>query len=76
MGQVTIYLDNEIEIKMTAAAKASQQSKSKWIAGLIQEKVSDEWPESITALAGAWKEFPSIDELRATPGQDVNREKL
>ena len=76
MGQVTIYLDNEIEIKMAAAAKASQQSKSKWIAGLIQEKVSNEWPESIIALAGAWEEFPSIDELRAVPGQDVDREKL
>ncbi len=76
MGQVTIYLEDEVEEKMSAAAKASRQSKSKWIAGLIKEKVVDEWPESINELAGAWQDFPSIDELREKSGQDVSREKL
>ena len=76
MGQVTIYLEDEVEEKMSAAAKASRQSKSKWIAGLIREKVVDEWPESIHELSGAWQDFPSIDEIRENSGQDVSREKL
>ena len=76
MGQVTIYLDDEVEKKMSAAAKASHQSKSKWIAGLIIEKVSNEWPESVVELAGAWKDYPTVDELRASAAEDVGREQL
>jgi len=37
MGQVTIYLDNEIENKLKKAVKAS-----KWVAAIINEKISKE----------------------------------
>ena len=74
MGQVTIYLEDEIEEKMSAAAKSAHLSKSKWIAGLINEKVANVWPESIADLAGAWDDFPSIEEMRSNLGQDVARE--
>jgi len=76
MGQVTIYLEDEIEEKMSAAAKAEHLSKSKWIASLIKAKVATEWPESITHLAGAWKDMPLAEEGRANLGLDVEREKL
>jgi len=52
MGQVTIYLEEGIERKMVAAAKSARLSKSKWIAGLIRERLSNEWPSSIVELAG------------------------
>jgi predicted transcriptional regulator len=75
MGQVTIYLDNEIENKLKKAAKASKQSVSKWVAAIINEKVSTEWPENIADLAGSWKtDFPSLDEIRSTQGIDAKRE--
>jgi hypothetical protein len=76
MGQVTIYLEDEVEEKMSAAAKSEHLSKSKWIAGLIKEKVANEWPESITHLAGAWKDLPLAEEGRASLGKDVEREAL
>ncbi len=76
MGQVTIYLEDEIEKKMVAAAKSAHLSKSKWIARLIQEKVANEWPQSVVELAGSWKDFPSIEDIRASEGKDANREKL
>lgn len=76
MGQVTIYLEDEIEKKMLAAVRAARQSKSKWIASLIRDKVSDEWPEIVIELAGAWGDFPSLDEIRAESDRDVSREKL
>lgn len=76
MGQVTIYLEKEIEEKMTAAAKAAHLSKSKWIARVIEEKIANDWPESITGLAGAWKDFPSLDEIRAGTGEDGKRVDL
>jgi hypothetical protein len=75
MGQVTIYLDNEIEKKLKKAAKASRKSVSKWVAAIISEKVSNEWPRDVAKLAGSWKtDFPSLNEIRSTDGVDVKRE--
>jgi len=74
MGQVTIYLEDEIEDKMIKAAESEHLSKSKWIARLIREKVADEWPQSIVELAGSWDDFPTIEELRNNSGIDANRE--
>ena len=75
MGQVTIYLDNEIENKLKKAAKASEKSVSKWVAAVIDEKVSTEWPENISKLAGSWKDdYPSLNEIRSTQGIDSKRE--
>jgi hypothetical protein len=77
MGQVTIYLDNEIENKLKKAAKASKKSVSKWVAAIINEKVSTEWPHNIKKLAGSWKnDFPSLDEIRSTQGIDAKREEF
>jgi hypothetical protein len=76
MGQVTIYLEDEIEEKMSRAAKSEHLSKSKWIAGLIKAKVASEWPESVVQLAGAWKDLSLAEEDRANLGRDVEREAL
>jgi len=76
MGQVTIYLDDEIESKMRESAEAMKLSKSKWIADLIKEKIADEWPESVRKLAGSWKDFPLAEEIRKTTGKDILREGL
>ncbi|CAB1064872.1 hypothetical protein D1BOALGB6SA_9669 [Olavius sp. associated proteobacterium Delta 1] len=76
MGQVTIYLDSDTEKKMKNMIKKSGVSKSKWIAALIREKTSHTWPDHIIELAGAWKDFPTIDEIRAGMGKDAKREAL
>ncbi len=77
MGQVTIYLDNETENKLKKAAKSSHLSVSKWVAGVIQEKIITEWPQDIVKLAGSWKEdFPTIEEIRSSMGKDSSRERL
>lgn len=75
MVQVTIYLEDEIEKKMTAAAKTAHVSKSTWIASLIKAKVANEWPESITHLAGAWKDLSLAEEGRSNLGRDAEREQ-
>ena len=76
MGQVTIYLDDEIESKMRASVKEMNVSQSKWIANLIKEKVADEWPEPVKKLAGSWDDFPSAEEIRQTMGKDILRKEL
>ena len=76
MGQVTIYLEDEIEKKMTKAAKSMRLSKSRWIARLIQEKIADEWPRSVVELAGAWSDFPDLETVRSDLGEEEIRDDL
>jgi hypothetical protein len=76
MGRITIYLDKETEGKMRAFVKSKRLSLSKWIAGLIREKLINEWPDSVVALSGAWEDFPSVEEIRAEKGHDSSREHL
>lgn len=76
MGQVTIYLEDEIEKKMNAAVRSAQVSKSKWIAQLIKEKVINDWPQSVVDMAGSWDDFPVIDDIRKMQGADSPRETL
>ncbi len=77
MGQITIYLDNETETKLKKTAKSNHLSVSKWVAGIINEKIENEWPQYIVDLVGCWKnDFPSLDEIRSNIGQDSRREEL
>lgn len=76
MGQVTIYLEEEVEQKMVAAAKSAHLSKSKWIAQLIQEKVANEWPASVIEMPGSWSDFPDLNEIRSSQGKDIKRQDL
>ena len=75
MGQITLYLDDEIEKRMAQAAKKVGLSKSKWVASLIKNKINHEWPASVIKLAGAWKEMPEV-KLKRSLAQDAPREAL
>lgn len=76
MGQVTLYLDPETEERMKVAAKAAGLSQSRWVAEVIREKTATEWPASIASLAGAWEDFPSLEELREGLPEDLPRASL
>lgn len=76
MGQVTIYLEDELEAKMVADAKARNLSKSKWIAAVIREKLINEWPHEVREAAGSWGDFPSLEEIRGETPPDSKRESL
>ena len=76
MGQITIYLDAETEKRLTGVIKNGGVSKSRWIADLIKEKVATSWPENVVALAGAWSDLPTADEIRENLGEDAKREPL
>lgn len=74
MSQVTLYLDDETEAAMQAAAKAANLSKSKWVAQAIRQSVRTQWPAEVSDLAGAWRNFPEADALRESTGEDSPRE--
>ncbi len=76
MGQITIYIDDELEARIRAEAKAMRISQSKLVARLIKEKMAKKWPPSIAKLAGAWQDLPTAEEIRDSLGQDVAREKI
>jgi hypothetical protein len=76
MSQVTLYLDPETAAKMKQAAEGARVSQSQWVARIIRERLSDTWPENVKALAGAWADFPSLEEIRRGYGEDVSRESL
>ena len=76
MGQLTIYIDNDIEKKVNNMVKKSGMSKSKWVAELIREKTANSWPDSVIQLAGAWKDIPTAEDIRKNMGRDADREKI
>lgn len=46
---------------------------------LIEEKIRNErneWPQSVVELTGAWKDFPTVEEIRQTEGTDVRRKEF
>jgi hypothetical protein len=65
MGRITLYLDRKTEERIKAAAKAAGTSQSQWVASLIRERTTLEWPASIARLAGSWADdFPALEEIR------------
>jgi predicted transcriptional regulator len=76
MVQVTLRLDDETAGRMKAAAEAEGTSQSRWVANLIRARVADEWPAQVVALAGAWSDLPTADQLRAGQLEDVPRESI
>jgi hypothetical protein len=76
MSQITIYLEDEVSELVKAAARAAGVSRSRWIADAIRSRVRSEWPASVRALAGAWPDFPSAEEIRGSQGTDAPREPL
>jgi hypothetical protein len=71
MRKVTIYLDDQNEKRLKAAAKAAGVPVSRWVANLVQEKAGTVWPESVRWLASAWQDFPDLETIREIEGKDV-----
>lgn len=65
MSQITIYLDEDTEARLRAAAQAEGIPVSRWIARLVQERTRSEWPPQVRDLAGAWADFPELAAQRA-----------
>ena len=76
MAQLTLYLDNETEAKLKETANSAGMSLSRWVANLIREKITSQWPVSVIELAGAWADLPTAEELRRDVPEDLPRETI
>jgi hypothetical protein len=74
MTHIVIELDDRITHDLEARARAEGLEVQEWIARLVRRHVHPEWPERVRALAGAWPDFPTAEELRQGSGQDNPRE--
>jgi hypothetical protein len=76
MAQITIYLPDEVEKKARRAAKARGKSVSRWIADEVIRTTDTGWSEGALKAAGAFPDFPSIEEIRSGYGPDAPRESF
>ena len=65
MARITIHLDDKLLAQVHRVAKAEGISPNQLIAEAIRRlRAKAEWPTSVRALAGAWPDFPTLDEIR------------
>ena len=64
MAQVTIYLDDAAQRRVRAAARKSRVSVSRWVAEMVESRTRTYWPPEARQLAGAWPDFPDLQEIR------------
>jgi hypothetical protein len=76
MAELTVHLDEETASLLEATAKAAGKTLSRWVVELLEQRVRQQWPPSVARLAGAWKDLPEVEALRATDGEDTPREPL
>jgi hypothetical protein len=76
MAQITIYLPDDLELKARNAAQAGGTSVSRWIADQVAQHLDETWPKGVLAAAGAFPEFPGLNEIRKGYGHDLKRESL
>ncbi len=84
MSQVTIYLEDDTLSAAKNAAARAKMSLSAWMAKLVKEQVPTQdangYPlgffERIQANAHAFKDFPSLDAIRATEASELPREAM
>ena len=74
MPQVMIYLDEETEHVMRAAAERAGLPYSRWVAGLIRAAARTSWPaDFFLDLSGSLPDAPLSEEIRATDVPDLPR---
>ena len=76
MPAITIYLPADLEKAVRRSAKQAHKSVSRWIADQVRRDLSDAWPSSVLDAAGAFPDFPDLQQLRKGYGRDVRRERV
>ena len=76
MAQVTIYINNDLEIKVKNMAISMNISISKYISNILEEKVKNQWSENVKKLNGSWSDFPTLEEIRKNDVNDLKREEF
>jgi len=76
MAQITIYISNDLELKVKEIANSLDTSISKYISTVLEKNINNNWNPNIKNLAGSWSDFPTIEEIRKNDAQDAQREEF
>lgn len=85
MAQIVLTLDDEVLEKVLHQAKAENLSSTSWLDKLIKQRVgmlnqpnqvNSYWSSDVQELAGAWQDFPTLEDIRYSTSQDTPREPL
>lgn len=78
MGQIAIYLDDDLEKMVDRAAKLGQRSRSAWVKEAILEKIHGaKLTEAWFQLWGTWEDERSTEEILKDIDQGaLERERL
>jgi hypothetical protein len=74
MRRISFGVDETTHARIRSAAEAAGMSLSRWVATAVTEKAANQWPVEVSALAGAWSDFPSIEKNREGTGRDLPQE--
>lgn len=73
MAQIVLTLDDAVLEQVLHQAKAENLSSASWLDKLIKQRVgmlnqpnqvNSYWSSDVQELAGAWQDFPSLEEIR------------
>ena len=73
---LTLEIDNRLAARLNEAAQNAGLPPAEWIKRLIESHTTPAWPDSVKALAGAWRDEPWPEDLRSSLGQDTPRESF
>ena len=85
MAQIVLTLDDEVLEQVLHQAKAENLSSAIWLDKLIKQRVgmlnkpnniNNQWSSDVQELAGAWQDFPTLEDIRHSPSQDTPKEPL
>jgi len=76
MPQLHLYVPDEVAARLRERAEARGQSLSRYLAELLTEKLTDDWPEGyFERVVGSWQgdplERPPQGEFELRDGLDV-----
>jgi len=76
MAQVSLYLDKEIFGKVETAAQLSGESISKYVATIIQDHFTHEWPPDYAELFGSVSDDTFFTDGAERILEETSRESL
>lgn len=74
--QLTLELNQNLAERLHKAAQTAGVPPAEWVKQLIESQTASEWPASVKALTGAWRDEPWPQDLRSSTGQDAPRESF
>jgi hypothetical protein len=63
MGQVSLYIDDDILKKVKSISKKREVSLSKFVSSVLKESLENSWPDNYEKLFGCLPDFPEVKRL-------------